>query len=137
MANSGSTFSVLGPDVTIRGDVDATVDLHVDGTVLGDITCAALVQGEGSVIEGAIKADSARLSGTIEGRIAASELIILKSAKITGDVSYETLTIEQGATVNGRFAPYGADLASSGIEDAEFVEHSDKTDDSAPLTLAN
>lgn len=137
MANSGSTFSVLGPDVTIRGDIEATVDLHVDGTVLGDIACASLVQGEGSVIEGAIKADSARLSGTIEGRIEASELIILKSAKITGDVSYETLTIEQGATVNGRFAPYGANLAASKIEDAEFVEHSDKAGEGASLSMAN
>ena len=32
----------------------------------------------------------------------------MKSARIDGDVHYETLTIEQGATVNGRFAPDAA-----------------------------
>ncbi len=31
-------------------------------------------------------------------------LVVLKSARIEGDVSYETLTIEQGAVVDGRFA---------------------------------
>ena len=104
MAN-GSTFSVLGADVTVRGNVEATADLHVDGTVEGDITCTSLVQGEKSRIEGAVTADAARLSGTTKGTITVRELVILKSARIEGDVHYETLTIEQGAKVNGRFAP--------------------------------
>lgn len=108
MANGGSTFSVIGRDVTIRGDIEATVDLHVDGTVIGDIRCASLVQGESSRIEGEIIAESARLSGAVAGRIEARSLVVLKSARIEGDVSYETLTIEQGANVDGRFAPLGA-----------------------------
>ena len=106
--NSGSTFSVIGTDVTIRGDIEAGADLHVDGKVIGDITCASLVSGEASVIEGQIKAGSARLSGQIKGMIDVRELVILKSARIDGDVAYETLTIEQGAAVTGRFAPHGA-----------------------------
>ena len=108
MANSGSTFSVIGTDVTIRGDIEASVDLHVDGTVIGDIACASLVQGEGSRVEGEIKAETARLSGEVVGRIEARDLVVLKSARIAGDVSYETLTIEQGAAVDGRFAPLSA-----------------------------
>ena len=62
---------------------------------------------EGSLIEGAITAERARLSGQVKGTIAARELVILKTARIEGDVSYETLTIEQGAAVNGRFSPKG------------------------------
>lgn len=105
MAGNGATFSVIGTDVTIRGDISASVDLHVDGTVNGDITCANLVQGEASRIEGAIVAERARLSGHVKGTISARDLVVLKSARIEGDVSYETLTIEQGAAVDGRFAP--------------------------------
>jgi len=111
VANGGSTFSVLGRDVAIKGNVEASADLHVDGVVEGDLLCTALVQGESSRIEGAINADSARLSGTIKGTITVRELVILKSARIDGDVHYETLTIEQGATVNGRFAPDAAKAA--------------------------
>jgi len=108
MAANGSTFSVIGTDVTIRGDVEASADLHVDGTVLGDLSCASLVQGETSRIEGAITAERARLSGHVKGTISARELVVLKSARIEGDVAYETLTIEQGAAVEGRFAPRSA-----------------------------
>ena len=61
VANGGSTFSVLGADVTIKGNVEASADLHVDGTVEGDLVCTSLVQGESSRIEGGITADSARI----------------------------------------------------------------------------
>ncbi len=104
MASNSATFSVIGADVTITGDIEASADLHVDGTVKGDLTCASLVQGESSHIEGAITAETARLSGHVKGTIAARNLVVLKSARIEGDVSYETLTIEQGAVVDGRFA---------------------------------
>lgn len=105
VASSNSTFSVIGGDVTIRGDVAASADLHVDGNVIGDITCAAVVQGINSQIEGAVTAENARLAGAVIGTIRARELVILKSARIDGDVHYDALTIEQGAQVNGRFAP--------------------------------
>ncbi|WP_425429605.1 bactofilin family protein [Erythrobacter tepidarius] len=105
MMASGSTFSVIGADVAIKGDVAATADLHVDGMIEGDIKCASLVQGETSSIQGAVVAESARLAGKVTGSITARELVILKSARIEGDVHYDALTIEQGAQVDGRFAP--------------------------------
>ena len=100
-----STFSVFGSDVVVKGDISASVDLHVDGRVEGDIKCASLVQGEGSEIAGAVVAETARLAGRVVGSISARELVILKSAVIEGDVHYDALTIEQGAQVEGRFAP--------------------------------
>ena len=102
---SGSTFSVIGADVTINGNVSATADLHIDGTIEGDIKCASLVQGEKSSISGAVVAEIARLAGSVTGSITARELVILKTARIEGDVYYDALTIEQGAEVVGRFAP--------------------------------
>ena len=123
VANGGSTFSVIGADVAIKGDIEASADLHVDGSVTGDLVCASLVQGESSLVEGAITADTARLSGTVKGTITADtarlagtvkgtitarELVVLKSARIEGDVHYEALTIEQGAQVDGKFAPDAA-----------------------------
>src|SRR6218665_2428148 len=107
---SGSTFSVLGADTAILGDITASADLHIDGHVEGDITCAALVQGDGSEIVGAVKADAARLAGTVRGQITARELVILRTARIHGDVHYEALTIEQGAQVDGRLSPRGAGM---------------------------
>ncbi len=104
-AMTGSTFSVLGADTAIRGDITASADLHIDGRIEGDITCAALVQGESSAVIGAITAETARLSGSVRGTITVRELVILKSARIEGDVHYDALTIEQGAQVDGRLTP--------------------------------
>ena len=104
-SGASGSFSVIGSDVTIRGDIDASTELHVDGTIEGDITCASLVQGETSTIKGGVRAESARLAGKVDGSIDARELVILRSATITGDVHYDALTIEQGAAVDGRFAP--------------------------------
>ncbi|MFN2099310.1 polymer-forming cytoskeletal protein [Altererythrobacter sp. MF3-039] len=102
--HGNSTFSVIGSDVTIKGDVSASADLHIDGTIEGDIACTSVVQGESSKVIGAIESETARLSGSVNGSINVRELVILKTAKIEGDVHYDALTIEQGAQVEGRFA---------------------------------
>jgi len=125
---SSATFSVIGADVVIKGNVSATADLHVDGTVQGDIACASLVQGESSRVEGAIEAETARLAGRVKGTISVRDLVILRSARIEGDVHYDTLTIEQGAEVEGRFAHDAAK------PQAQILELS--KDDEQRLTLA-
>ena len=102
-SNRHATFSVFGADVVVTGNVTASVDLHIDGRIDGDLSCANLVQGQDSTIKGAITAETAKLSGTVEGSITARDLTILASARITGDVTYENLTIEQGSQVDGRF----------------------------------
>ncbi|QZP08620.1 polymer-forming cytoskeletal protein [Caenibius sp. WL] len=96
--------SLIGSDVTIKGDVVATADLRVDGRIEGDISCASLVQGESSAIVGTITTETARLAGAISGSISARELTVLRTARIEGDVQYDALTIEQGAQVEGRFS---------------------------------
>ena len=101
---AANTFSVLGGDMTIRGNIEASTELHIDGRVEGDISCASLVQGEASIIEGAVQADSARLAGRVQGSVTAKELVILRTARVEGDVHYDALTIEQGAEVEGRFS---------------------------------
>jgi cytoskeletal protein CcmA (bactofilin family) len=137
--NSNSTFSVIGPDVTIKGDVVASADLHVDGIVDGDISCASLVQGETSRISGGIEAKKARLAGRVTGTIKARELVVLRTAHIEGDVQYDALTIEQGAQVEGRFALVSA--SSKTQEQTTAMADGSSSNGSKPdepkLTLAN
>jgi cytoskeletal protein CcmA (bactofilin family) len=112
----GATFSVIGTDVLITGDIRATVDLHIDGRIQGDVACATLVQGESSHIIGAIEADQARLAGTVEGAITVKTLVIEAKARIKGDVSYETLSMAVGAEVDGRLTHINGAAVSQGLK---------------------
>lgn len=130
------TFSVIGADVTIKGDISATADLHVDGRIEGDISCASLVQGETSEIHGQVEAETARLAGKVVGSIHARELVILKTARVEGDVHYDALTIEQGAAVEGHFS-HAVKARAKQVAPATKPASEDKGDDSEPrLTLA-
>jgi cytoskeletal protein CcmA (bactofilin family) len=97
-------FSIIGADIVISGSIEASVDLHIDGRVEGDISCAALVQGPDSRIKGHVTARSARVGGLIEGSITAEELIIEASARITGDVTYDVISIATGGQIDGKMA---------------------------------
>ncbi|MBZ9649570.1 polymer-forming cytoskeletal protein [Sphingobium sp. 3R8] len=109
-------FSLIGSDVTITGNLAASVDLHVDGAIEGDISCAALVQGPDSRITGHVTAQSARLAGLVDGSIAAGELVVESSARITGDVVYERITIEPGSRIEGRFRPSDSDAPAAELK---------------------
>lgn len=101
---TAATFSILGPDITIQGNITAKADLHIEGKVEGDISCAALMQGDGSEIMGGVTAASARIAGRVHGSVSVLNLVILKTARIEGDVTYDSLSIEGGAQVDGKFA---------------------------------
>lgn len=104
-------FSVLGPDVVITGNVAATADLHVDGRIDGDVECSNLVQGTESRISGSVKADIARIAGSIDGSVAVRQLTVERTARISGDVEYESISIETGASVDGRLKHVAAGAA--------------------------
>jgi len=88
----------------VSGDIEASVDLHIDGKVEGDIRCAALVQGSESRIKGHVSARSARIGGLIEGSLTAEELVVEATARITGDVTYDVISIATGGQIEGRMS---------------------------------
>jgi len=96
-------FSFIGAEVTVTGDIETAGRLHIDGKVTGDIRCALLTQGENGVVHGNITADDARLAGLVDGAVEAGMLQLEASARVTGDVLYETVGIATGAQVEGRF----------------------------------
>lgn len=114
LANGGNgntrrgMFSVIGADVVISGNVQANAELHVEGRIEGDVDCAGLIQGAESHIVGGVTAESARIAGAIEGTVRVRQLTVERTARITGDVEYENITIENGGHIDGRMRRIGA-----------------------------
>jgi len=75
---SGS-FSVLGADVVVTGDIVTTDSLQVNGTIHGDVRCGTLHQGASGTVTGSIVADEARLAGLVDGTVTARLLIMRRS----------------------------------------------------------
>ena len=102
--NGAPGLSFVGPETVVSGDIATAAQLHVDGRIDGNVRCAQLIQGTAGIIAGNIEADEARLAGTVEGTVVARTLFVEASAKILGDVAYETLSIDAGADIEGRLA---------------------------------
>lgn len=96
------TMSVMGPDITVTGNIEALVDLNIEGRIVGDVRCATLVLGATSVVTGSIKADRVRVSGKVEGAIETTDLAIEAGAHVKGDVSYSRIRIANGAILEGQ-----------------------------------
>lgn len=97
-------LSFIGPEVLVSGDLATDAQLHVDGRIDGNVRCSQLVQGEAGIIAGNIQAEEARIAGTVEGQVNVRTLFVEASAKILGDVTYETLSMDAGAQLEGRLA---------------------------------
>lgn len=95
-------ISVIGSDILITGNIEAEVDLHIEGRVIGDVRCATLILGERSSVAGNIYAQRVRASGQVEGSIETVDLAIEAGARVCGDVTYSRLRIANGGVVSGR-----------------------------------
>ena len=104
LGGKGATLSFIGPDVIVSGDVTGTSQLHIDGRVDGNVNCETLVQGNGGTIAGHIVADAAHLAGLVDGTVKARMVTLEPTARVTGDVTYETLSIAAGAAIEGRLS---------------------------------
>lgn len=101
-ANTKVQHSIISRDLTVTGDIITDGDLTIEGSVDGNITCRTLTLGGAPEIHGDVKAETVRVCGVFTGSIAASQVHLVKSAVMRGDVRYRTLTIDSGAFFEGR-----------------------------------
>lgn len=94
--------SLVAEGVRIHGDLETSGDLHLDGTVEGDLRVGTLVIGETGVVTGAIHADAIEVRGRVTGVICARRVKLWSTARVDGDISHTELAIEAGAHFEGR-----------------------------------
>lgn len=124
--------TIIGSTITIEGDLHLSGNIRVDGKVIGNILPingkdVTIAIGENGVINGNIQCNHLIVSGTIIGNINATYKVeILDHAKIEGDVAYNLLSMDPGATIQGHFFCNliqseldSKDLAKSTIQQAQ------------------
>lgn len=101
-AGDRSAPSIIGPDLTIMGNLISAGEVQVDGEVQGDIHGTHVVIGEKARITGGIMAQEIVVRGHVMGSIRGNKVMLQASSHVEGDVHHETLAIEQGAYFEGK-----------------------------------
>jgi cytoskeletal protein CcmA (bactofilin family) len=95
-------LTIVGAQLTVRGDIDCPGSLQIFGVVEGDVRAGTLIIEAGAHIEGKASADRAVIAGSVNGPVTATDIRIESTAKVIGNITHNMLTIEPGAFLEGR-----------------------------------
>jgi cytoskeletal protein CcmA (bactofilin family) len=102
---SGLGLAQIGKSVIVKGELSGSEDLYVDGQVDGTIALKgnSLTVGPNGQVKASVEAKGVVVQGKLEGNIQASDRVELrKSAIVTGDISTQRISIEEGAFLKGK-----------------------------------
>jgi cytoskeletal protein CcmA (bactofilin family) len=99
-------LSVIGPEISIVGDVTVCHELHLYGKISGEVHCkpgSVLVCKAGSLVEGKIFADQVIIDGFVKGQIEANGKIWITSiGKVAGAIKANSLQVDPGAVFEAK-----------------------------------
>jgi cytoskeletal protein CcmA (bactofilin family) len=98
-----NTINLIGAGTNIKGDVESTGDIRIDGTLKGNLkTKGTVVIGNTGLVRGEVYCKNSDVEGKVEGKINVQELLSLKATSVIhGDISAKRLAIEPGAKFTG------------------------------------
>lgn len=99
-----NSINIITNGTVIKGDITATGDFRLDGTLEGNIQLnGKLVVGDTGVVNGNILCMNANIIGTVNGNLSVKELLSLHAtARVKGDILINKLSIEPGAVFTGK-----------------------------------
>lgn len=98
VSNGGRSHFAAG--AKLSGDLTVPGLMELSGHIDGKITADSIIIEENGSAVGELHADSVAVKGRLEGSIHGRDVKLHSSAVVSGEVHYQTLTIESGAEVN-------------------------------------
>jgi cytoskeletal protein CcmA (bactofilin family) len=93
--------SMLGPDMTITGNVVCEGSTQILGRVIGDVQAAQVIIGEGAEVEGNVTAHDVTVNGSFKGTIRSHNVKLKGTAMVDGEVFSKSLTVEENVQFEG------------------------------------
>ena len=120
-----SQGSIIGDDLSITGDhitIRSESSLRIDGTLEADVDAREVVIGPQGHVKGTISAECVIAEGFAVGTIRAREVAVKAGATIEGDVYHQTMSMQAGATFNGRSQKIVEDAApAQGVDQPGYA----------------
>jgi cytoskeletal protein CcmA (bactofilin family) len=97
------SINLLSAGTVVKGEIKVNGDFRLDGCFIGTVNCKGkVVVGPTGNIEGEIICQNADFSGEVKATVKVTELLTLKeTARYTGDMTTNKLSIEPGAKFSG------------------------------------
>ncbi len=93
--------TLIDADAAIEGKLTGS-EARILGRFKGEIHLSGRLHiGEGARVDAKVVADSAEVAGEFAGEIKVQRLLLLEKAKINGTIEAHTLSVREGAEVNG------------------------------------
>lgn len=103
-ASSATKVSILGPDLQVTGELISAGAIEILGTIEGNLAADQVTIGTQGHVKGAIRAASIDVKGKLDGKVDSKNFAMRSTANVKADITYSSLTIESGATIEGRFS---------------------------------
>ena len=113
--------TLIAAGTRIEGNVFVTGGLHLEGTIIGNVTAAAgakavLAIAPKGVVEGNVDVARVIVHGEVRGDINAPDKVELGStARVSGNVSYGVIEMAAGALIQGRLVSSGGHPAPAPV----------------------
>ncbi len=96
--------SYLGQSIVIKGNIEGSEDIIIDGQIEGNINLQGyrLTLSSSSRLKGNVNAREIVIEGNMEGNLVATGKVkILANATLVGDITASRVAIEDGAKFKG------------------------------------
>ena len=120
-ADGQAIDTLIGPQVTLHGDLVFSGGLYVEGRIHGKIIAeegskAILTLAEQGRIEGEVQAPIVVINGELQGDVHASERVELAArARVLGNAHYKVVEMRAGATLTGRLIHVDAEVPVAAV----------------------
>lgn len=98
---SSGVPSIISADVVMRGNINSSGEIQLDGTLEGDVKAGSLIIGDKASVKGEVICETVTVRGRVEGGIRAKSVSLATTAHIQGDILHSSLSVETGAHFEG------------------------------------
>ena len=125
---------IVGPNIKLKGsEITDCEILVVEGRVEASMKSRHIRVAQGGIFCGKAEIDVAEIRGHFEGElIARKRLVIYATGKVTGQIHYGSMTVEEGGTISGTIESITPE--STPIKAAELISASTAEPEQSTVT---
>jgi len=131
--------AMIGRSLTIKGEVSGSESLYIDGRIEGSISIpdSRVTIGRNGSVAANIAAREVVIMGKVHGNIQCSDRLDIRSeGSLTGDVTTQRISVEDGAVLKGSVQVRSAEIKHDKTQSQAQQNQAKTAEQTKPLAAA-